>query len=379
MTSFIIAASLLSLLAIGFLAWPLLRGRTGMPRAARAAVLVAIVLGTCGAALYTTLGNSALASGQSASGASASNQTISTLARRVERDPNDLDGWLELGQAYGAIGNYSLALRCYEHANRLSAGSSAAALEGMAEAMLMGGDSGQSAKAAELLDRALQLDPHSPKALFYSGLSAYQQGDLRLARERFAAMLALGPPEAVRTALQRQLDDIDAQLSTAPAAAGKGSAALKAGAAPAAATAVAPAMAPAMAPAVAPAAATGDGKGGVGIDSATAIHLHVTIAPALAAKVPAEAALFVFVRAPSGGPPLAVKRSELRLPQDVDLSAADSMVAGRSVQPGQDVAVVARISASGSPLPQSGDLFGEIHTVAGKGGAQALQIDKLNP
>jgi cytochrome c-type biogenesis protein CcmH len=105
----------------------------------------------------------------------------------------------------------------------------------------------------------------------------------------------------------------------------------------------------------------------------------VTIDPALAAKVPADASLFVFVRAPSGGPPLAVKRSDVRLPKDLELSAADSMVAGRTVQPGQDVAVVARISASGSPLPQSGDLFGEIHTVAGRSGAQALQIDKLNP
>ncbi len=342
MTLFIIAASLLSLLAIGFLAWPLLRGHAGAPPAARTTLLAAIVLGICGSALYSTLGDSALASGQ---GASASNQTISTLARRVERDPDDLEGWLELGRAYGAIGNYSLALRCYQHANRLSAGSSAAALEGMAEAMLMGGDSGQSGKAAELLDRALQIDPHSPKALFYSGLSAYQQGNLALARERFATMLSLGPPEAVRTALQRQLDDIDAQLRGAPAA-GK---------------------------------AVAQGARTAGVDPATAIHLHVTIAPALAAKVPADASLFVFVRAPSGGPPLAVKRSEVRLPQDVDLSAADSTVAGRAVQPGQDVAVVARISTSGNPLPQSGDLFGEIHTIAGRSAAQALQIDKRNP
>jgi hypothetical protein len=55
------------------------------------------------------------------------------------------------------------------------------------------------------------------------------------------------------------------------------------------------------------------------------------------------------------------------------------MVAGVSVQPGQNVSVVARISASGNALPQSGDLYGEIRYVAGKSGAQALQIDKLNP
>ena len=43
------------------------------------------------------------------------------------------------------------------------------------------------------------------------------------------------------------------------------------------------------------------------------------------------------------------------------------------------VSVVARISAPASPLQQSGDLYGEIRYVAGKSGAQALQIDKLNP
>jgi cytochrome c-type biogenesis protein CcmH len=89
--------------------------------------------------------------------------------------------------------------------------------------------------------------------------------------------------------------------------------------------------------------------------------------------------LFVFVRSPDGGPPLAVKRSGVRLPQDVDLSAADAMVAGRAVQPGQSVSVVARISASGSALPQSGDLFGEIHYVAGQSGPQGLEIDRRTP
>jgi cytochrome c-type biogenesis protein CcmH len=208
--------------------------------------------------------------------------------------------------------------------------------------MLLGGDSDEAAKAPELLERALQIDPHSPKALFYGAVTAFQQGHLQVARERFAAMLALSPPESARAALQHQIDDIDAQLRD-------------------------------------PGGAAAGQPAGSKIDAATAIHLHVTLSPSLTQQVPADASLFVFVRSPTGGPPLAVKRSAARLPQDVDLSAADAMVAGRSVQPGQNVSVVARISASGNALPQSGDLYGEIRYVAGKSGAQALQIDKLNP
>jgi len=43
------------------------------------------------------------------------------------------------------------------------------------------------------------------------------------------------------------------------------------------------------------------------------------------------------------------------------------------------VSVIARISASGSPLPASGDLYGQIDYVAGKSGPRALQIDRLSP
>lgn len=355
MTSFNLLALALSLIAVAFVVLPLLRKRPGAPRVLGPASLVLLLVLSAGAGLYAWLGNSAWMTPSAQSGA---DQAIPTLARHLEQQPDDLSGWLDLGQAYGAIGNYSLALRCYQRANRLAGGESAAALSGMAEAMLMGEDTSQAAKAQELLERALQIDPHSPKALFYSAVAAFRDGRLDVARQRFQLMLDLGPPESIRTALQRQIDDIDAQLK---------------GAKPVASQAPAPASA------TAPRTVASDAAPARAVDPATAIHLHLTLSPTLAGKVPAEAWLFVFVRAPGGGPPLAVKRVSATLPQDVDLSSADAMVAGRSVEAGQNVSVVARISASGSPLPQSGDLYGEIQTIAGKGGAQALQIDKRNP
>lgn len=329
MSAFIVGAAVLSLVAVAFLALPLLRARAQTPRAVRTASLAAVALIGAGAGFYLWLGDR----GWLKPAPDGSSQIIPTLARHLEREPQDLDGWLNLGQAYGAIGNYSLALRCFQRANRLASGGNAAALAGMAEVLLLGGDPEQAAKAPEFLERALQLDPTSPKALFYSAVTAYQQGHLDVARQRFVSMLNLSPPQNIRAALQHQIDDIDKQLQAASTP----------------------------------------------VDVATAIHLHVSVAAALAAKIPAGASLFVFVRSPTGGAPLAVKRSVAQLPQDVDLSAADAMVAGHGVQPGQKVSVVARISSTGSPLPQSGDLSGEISCVAGKSGAQALLIDKLSP
>jgi cytochrome c-type biogenesis protein CcmH len=327
MTGFVLAALLLALLAALFLGWPLLRGRPDAPSAPIAAAVA--VLGVIGASviLYRLIGNRAW-SGPAA--ASADNGTIAALARHLEGQPQDQSGWISLGAAYGGNGEYALALRAYERANRLTPGGSAVALAGMGEALLLSGDASQAAQAAEFIEHALQLDGSLPKALFYGAVIAYREGRLDVARERFSAMLALSPPENVRAALQKEIDEIDARQHPT-------------------------------------------------IDAATAIHLHVTLAPALAAQVPANASLFVFVRAPNGGPPLAAKRSAASLPQDVDLSAADAMIAGRGVQPGQSVSVVARISASGSPLTRSGDLYGQIDYVAGKSGQRALEIDRLSP
>lgn len=327
MTGFVLAALLLAVLAGLFLGLPLLRRRPDLPSAPMTAGVAVLAVIVASAALYNLLGDRVWSRLESTD---AGNATIAALARHLESQPQDQSGWIALGGAYGSIGQFELALRAYERANRLSPGGNAAALSGMGEAMLLSGDSARAEQAAEFIEHALQLDGRSPKALFYGGIIAYRQGRLDVARARFSTMLTLSPPDNVRAALQKEIDEIDAKQHST-------------------------------------------------IDAATAIHLHVTLAAALVGKVPANASLFVFVRSPDGGPPLAARRGASSLPQDVDLSAADSMIAGRAVQPGQKVSVIARISASGSPLTRSGDLYGQIDYVAGKSGPRALEIDRLSP
>lgn len=334
MTGFIVGAACLVLLAVLFVVLPLLRTRAGRaPTApsAVAAMISALALIAASALIYSLLGTPAgvRASGAGASGASAS---ISALARRVERQPDDLSSWAQLGAAYASAGQFGLALRSYEQANQIAHGNNANVLADIGEVLLLRDGDAHPEQAAQYFNRALSLDANTPKALFYSALLAYRAGQLQLAHDRFQALLRLTPPppENLRAVLQHQIDQIDEQLHPH-------------------------------------------------VDAATAIHLQVKLASGLASKVPPNATLFVFVRSPDGGPPLAVKRSNMKLPQDIDLSSADAMVPAHSVQPGEKVTVVARISASGSPLPQSGDLYGQIDYVAGKSGPRALEIDKLTP
>ena len=327
MSGFVAVAILLAVLAALALTWPLLRSRAQAPPAPIAAMVTVLAVLTGSAWLYSKLGSPMSARAQTAAD---SDRSISALARHVEGEPQDQAGWMALGAAYTDIGQFPLAIRAYERANRLSDNNNPEALLGIGEAMLLSGDNELGARAPEYVERALQLAPRSPKALFYGAVIAYHQDRLEIARARFVTLLGLSPPENVRIAVQKEIDDIDSKLHPS-------------------------------------------------IDETTAIHLHVTLAAALAAKVPANASLFVFVPSPNGGPPLAVKRNTATLPQDVALSAADSMIAGRGIQAGQKVSVVARISASGSPLPSSGDLYGQIDYVVGKSGARPLEIDKLNP
>jgi cytochrome c-type biogenesis protein CcmH len=344
-TTFVFVALLLALLASAFVAWPLVRRRAAQPAARGAALLFVLLLVFASALLYAWRGTNRWVAAGSAQPNQAVGASISTLARRVELEPQDAAGWVELGQAYAELGEFPLALRAYQRANRIDNNANAMALSGIGEAMLLGGDPAQAAQAGPFFERALQIDPRQGRALFYSSITAFREGKLDVARQRSQALLALSPPEVVRTALEQQIAAIDA--------------AQRAGTADQAGTAGAP--------------------GASAADPATTIRLHVTLSAALARKVPANAALFVFMRAPDGGPPLAARRGSASFPQDLTLSAADAPMSGQRVQAGQTVSVVARISATGSPLPQSGDLYGEIQAIAGKAGMHALQIDRLSP
>ncbi|MFO1427622.1 MAG: hypothetical protein U1F11_11785 [Steroidobacteraceae bacterium] len=110
------------------------------------------------------------------------------------------------------------------------------------------------------------------------------------------------------------------------------------------------------------------------------VRVRVVASKALAAKIAAGAPLFVFVRKPGEpGPPLAVKRLDAKLPQLVELRAADAMVAERSFAAGDTVEVVARVSLGGQPMASSGDPYGQLRYDVGRGGEKELVIDRLTP
>ena len=344
MITFVLLAAALTVAGVIVVAVPLLRrGVTAAaPGPAPWAAVAATGLLVIGSALlYITWSNwpwKAVTPGDSPQ------SMVARLARELERDPQNLDGWLMLGRSYIALQEYPLALRAFERADRLSDGKNADALTGEAETLALTDESELNGRAGRLIERALVLAPDSGKALFFGGAVAARRGDLPLARARFVKLLGMDPPANVRPLIEQQITAIDGQLAAA---------------APASAAAAQP-----------PPRAANPGA---------EVRVNVTLAPSLAAAVGASP-LFVFVRDPAhAGPPLAVKRLESRFPQVVSLAASDAMIPGRAFAPGQSVQVVARIARSGNPVGASGDPLGEVTYQVGRDGLVSLVIDHLMP
>jgi cytochrome c-type biogenesis protein CcmH len=336
--AFVAIAATLVLAVTVWVAWPLWRGARG------AAVGTAIVLLAGTAVLYGWWSNWSWDS--PTAGEESPAAMVARLARRLERKPDDLEGWLMLGRSYTVLEQYPLAVRAFQRADRLADGRNAEALAGWAEALTLVDENELTGRAGRLFERALELEPQSGKALFFAGVAAQRRGDLALARDRFSALLALGPPDNVRPILQQQVEALDAELAL-----GQGKAA-------------------------AGAAATSPS----GVNDTPRINLEIGIAPALAAHVPSGASLFVAVRRPGEpGPPLAARRLTASFPQRIELTPADAMMPGRTFAAGETVVVVARVARSGQPIAQPGDPYGEVRYAVGRDALKPVVIDRLTP
>jgi cytochrome c-type biogenesis protein CcmH len=357
MTAFIVFAIVLTIVAIAVIVVPLLKKNDAVPGQAVWAAFAAAGLLVFGAgALYLTWSNWSWQKGaENGADAVTPENMVSRLARRLEKNPNDLDGWLRLGHSYTVLEQYPLALRAYQKANELSQGKNADALLGMGEALVLSDENEMTARGGKFIEQALVLEPKNGRALFYGAAAAVRRGELPVARQRFTDLLALNPPDNVRPLLEQQIAAIDERLGSSagspPNMAAGGSA---------------------------PAPSRGSDTAASG--DVPPVQVRVTLSAKLSGEALSSSPLFVFVRDPrAAGPPLAVKRLKATFPQTVTLTTADSMLPGHTFTKGQLVEVVAQVSKSGSPKAQAGDPFGLAAHTVGQGGVVDIQIEHISP
>lgn len=281
------------------------------------------------------------------------------LAERLQREPDDAEGWAMLGRSYAVLGRPAQSLAAFQRVVALRP-DDAQALADLADAMGSAQDRRLTGEPERLVARALQQDPDNVKALALAGTIAFDRGDKALAAQHWArALKQVEPGSAIAQRLQGALAD----------AQGTGAAGRPAEASAGSTTATAAAVAPAS-----PAAA------------ASSVQARITLAPTLAGRAGPEATVFIFARAvpadgevsPAGAAraPLAILRRQVKeLPLEVTLDDSLAMSPALRLSGARQVVVGARISLGGEALPRPGDLQGLSAPVAVGARGVVVSID----
>jgi len=122
---------------------------------------------------------------------------VEKLAAQLQAAPNDRDGWLRLGRAYGVMGERDKAADAFDRAAALDPKNVEIPLQAV-DALLSDQalEAPLSARVLALLHRIEALSPDEPEALWYLGLAAAQAHDPATAAGYWRRLLAALPADA---------------------------------------------------------------------------------------------------------------------------------------------------------------------------------------
>ena len=263
---------------------------------------------------------------------------VQGLAARLQNNPQDADGWRMLGRSYVALGRYQDAVGALDKAVAMIP-NDPDLLADYADALAMTGGQTLEGKPMELVNRALKLDPNHEKSLWLAGTAAYNKGDYHGAVDYWNRLLKQVAPGSKE---YRQVTDIITEAQN---------------------------LAEGKMPAPVSQAAS--------VQPAAQVAGVVSLSPDLAGKAAPTDTVYIFAKAAQGPPmPLAAFRAQVKdLP--IKFSLDDSMAPTPMARLSDFAKVIvgARISKSGNPMPQSGDLQGLTNVV--QVGSSGLEV-KIN-
>jgi cytochrome c-type biogenesis protein CcmH len=321
--------------------------------------------------LYVVLGNhdafapSAVRSANSGADHEVTPQQVEAmaakLAAKLEKEPDNVDGWVMLARTYYALKRHADAVRAFDRAVALLP-ENAELLADYADSVAAS-QGGLRGKALDLVERALKADPTHWKALALAGTAAFERKEYKQAVVYWERMKATVPPGSPIAG------SIDSSIAEARELGGLKSVPPSASAPMAAKRAAESAKAPSSTAAT-PVMLTGATVAGT-----------VTLAPGLAAKAAPTDTVYIFARAAEGPKmPLAILKKQVKdLPAAFKLDDSMAMAPNFALSNFPNVIVGARISKSGNATPQSGDLEGFSSAVKIGATGLGIVIDRALP
>ncbi len=265
---------------------------------------------------------------------------VAQLAERLERQPEDVQGWLMLGRSYSMMKDFEGAAATWRKIGA-KVPDDADVLADWADLLAVAAGRSFDGDPERLVERALEIDSNHVKALALAGTAAFHRADYAAASAYWERILAkLSPDEPAYQGILGSINEARA----------KGG------------------MAPLDAPQTAAGSGSSDGA------SALTVSGRVSISPQLAAQAGPDDVVFVFARPAQGGIPLAALRLRAGdLPATFSFANAQRMSQGPL--PAQ-ISVGARLSKQGNATPQAGDLEGVPVTAAPDESSVEIVIDR---
>ena len=246
-------------------------------------------------------------------------EMIALIKQRLRDNPEDAQGWFLLGRTLMSQQKVDQAVTAYQRTYDL-VGEDPGVMFSLADALAMQQEGVMTGEPEKLVLRALEISPQEPNGLWLAGLAAEQRQDFKLAHDYWTRLLPLiiNDSESIQEVrrLIGVLEQYDPTLQS-DVAIGK------------------------------------------------TLNLSVSLSEEIQHLVTENDSVFVYAKAMNGPPmPLAVKRISVQdLPASITLSDDNSMVASMKLSSFDQLIVGARVSKSGNPVAQPGDLYIEIEGV----------------
>lgn len=131
------------------------------------------------------------------------NEMVARLAEKMKANPDDMQGWLMLARSYKSLGRFDEAVQAYAKAEKVI-NDNPDLLASYAEAIAMANGKGFKGKPAELVERALKIDPNHGHSLFLAGAAAMEAGDAKKGIAYWEALLPQVEPGSEIDQMLRQ-------------------------------------------------------------------------------------------------------------------------------------------------------------------------------
>ena len=261
---------------------------------------------------------------------------VAEFAAKMEKEPNNLQGWAMLARSYRILGRNAEAEKAYARAGSF-VDADPQLLADYADVLAANANGNFAGKPLQLINKALALDPSNLLALWLSGTAAFNAQNYKAAVQSWEKLAKQLPAESDETLA------ITASIAEARSKGG---------------------LAPASAPVISDKGVSG----------------QIDIAPDLKSKIKAGDVLMVIARKPGERMPVAVLKTPVTtFPMGFVLNDALAMSPNALLSQLPQVLLEVRISKTGMAMPESGDLISTPQTIKVGTTNARLKIDQVRP